>query len=93
MPAEGATICGVRFEAGTVVGMNAWVVHRDKEVFGNDAEEWRPERWLGVDGEKRKRMEAGLLTVCFFFSDFSCSYSPPLRKLLAPYSSHKNPKS
>ncbi|KAL9031271.1 MAG: hypothetical protein Q9196_000678 [Gyalolechia fulgens] len=62
VPAAGATICGQHFKAGTVVGMSAWVVHRDKDVFGQDAEEWRPERWLEDDVEKRKRMEAGLLT-------------------------------
>ncbi|KAL8722880.1 MAG: hypothetical protein Q9225_000713 [Loekoesia sp. 1 TL-2023] len=62
VPAEGATICGQHFKAGTVVGMNAWVVHRDKDVFGQDAGAWKPERWLECDAEKRKRMEAGLLT-------------------------------
>ncbi|MDI1486708.1 MAG: hypothetical protein OHK93_005968 [Ramalina farinacea] len=71
VPDEGATICGFRLKAGTVVGMSAWVVHRDKETFGEDAGEWRPERWLqdGVKGEgreeweaRRKKMEAALLT-------------------------------
>ena len=65
VPSGGATICGQRFEGGTVVGMSAWVVHRDKDVFGKDAAEWRPERWLECNAEQRKRMEAGLLTVRF----------------------------
>lgn len=76
VPEEGSTICGVRLKAGTVVGMSAWVVHRDKETFGEDAGEWRPERWLQdeVKGEgrgeweaRRKKMEAALLTVCSSF--------------------------
>jgi cytochrome P450 len=25
---------------GTVVGMNAWVLHRDKRIFGPDADKW-----------------------------------------------------
>lgn len=42
--------------------MSPWVVHRDKDVFGEDAGVWRPERWLDCDNEQRRRMEAGLLT-------------------------------
>ncbi|EOD43427.1 putative pisatin demethylase protein [Neofusicoccum parvum UCRNP2] len=45
----------------TVLGMNPWVVHLNKEVFGEDAEVFRPERWLG-DKEKVSNMEKHLLT-------------------------------
>ncbi|KAL8899589.1 MAG: hypothetical protein Q9207_006111 [Kuettlingeria erythrocarpa] len=31
----------------TVVGMNAYVAHANRDVFGPDADEFRPERWLG----------------------------------------------
>ena len=62
VPAEGATICGQRFSSGTVVEINAWVVHRDQAIFGADAESWRPERWL-CERAERKRMEDTLLTV------------------------------
>lgn len=45
----------------TIVGMNAWVLHRDKSVFGEDADDFRPERWEvsdnGVANEQLKRME------------------------------------
>ncbi|KAL6856416.1 cytochrome P450 [Trichoderma novae-zelandiae] len=37
--------------AGTAIGFNAYVLHRNKEVWGADAEEFRPERWLQADGE------------------------------------------
>lgn len=30
----------------TVVGMNAWVVHRDATIFREDVDQFRPERWL-----------------------------------------------
>ena len=62
VPLEGAEICGQRFEGGTVVGINSWVVHRDHSVFGNDADIWRPDRWICGDSE-RKLMERSLLTV------------------------------
>ncbi|KAL9024942.1 MAG: hypothetical protein Q9180_007765 [Flavoplaca navasiana] len=31
----------------TMVGMNAFVAHANRDVFGPDADEFRPERWLG----------------------------------------------
>lgn len=63
IPASGATICDEYLEAGTVVGMNAWVVHRDADVFGSDCEVWNPDRWLHCSKEKRRVMENSLLTV------------------------------
>lgn len=30
----------------TIIGVNPWVLHRDARIFGEDAKEWRPERWL-----------------------------------------------
>jgi cytochrome P450 len=69
VPPGGLTICGKFIPEGTIVGMNGWVVHRDTEVFGEDAEQWRPERWLEADEATRKKMESCLLTVrtCILF--------------------------
>ena len=58
VPAQGATICGEDIPGGTIVGCNAWVIHRRGEIFGHDAEEFRPERWLETSKEVRKEMEA-----------------------------------
>lgn len=33
----------------TVVGINTWVAHRDKTIFGDDADAFRPERWIEGD--------------------------------------------
>lgn len=63
VPAGGLEISSQFIPEGTIVGMNGWVVHRDRDVFGHDAEQWRPERWLEADPSKRKAMEAGLITV------------------------------
>jgi len=35
----------------TVIGVNPWVVHRGTAVFGEDAESFNPERWLGDTGK------------------------------------------
>lgn len=42
---------GTTIPPGTVVGMNAWVINRNKQVFGQDADIFNPERWLRNDGE------------------------------------------
>lgn len=57
VPPGGADICGERIPAGTIVGCNAWVIHRRAEIFGADVESFRPERWLEADKESRKTME------------------------------------
>lgn len=70
VPAQGLTLPGGRFIApGTIVGLNAWVVHRDKIVFGQDAESFNPERWLQGPDEtttefesRRSRMREANLT-------------------------------
>ncbi|KAL9943425.1 hypothetical protein ACHAPW_007682 [Verticillium nonalfalfae] len=46
VPPGGAEIAGVFVPGGTIVGCNAWVIHRNKAVFGDDVEVYRPERWL-----------------------------------------------
>lgn len=35
----------------TAIGMNAYVVGKNKSVYGEDADEFRPERWLQAPGE------------------------------------------
>ncbi|KAK0352569.1 hypothetical protein LTR02_017324 [Friedmanniomyces endolithicus] len=52
VPPPGAELCGRWFPPYTIVGVNAWVLHYDTAVFGVDAAEFRPERWLEVDKER-----------------------------------------
>jgi cytochrome P450 len=65
VPAGGMAIGGTYFPEGTVVGMSPWVVNRHRPTFGEDANDWRPERWLGPD-EDRRKLEQSVLTVCPF---------------------------
>ncbi|EXF85115.1 hypothetical protein CFIO01_12040 [Colletotrichum fioriniae PJ7] len=46
VPQGGYDIAGCHMPAGSVVGVNPWVVHRSKEVYGQDVYAFRPERWL-----------------------------------------------
>lgn len=48
-PEGGVQIAGKYLPAGTVVGANPWVIHRNREVFGEDVESFRPDRWLKQD--------------------------------------------
>jgi cytochrome P450 len=48
---------GQNLSAGSVVGLNAWAVHRDGAVFGDDADRFRPERWLQQLGESEASFE------------------------------------
>ncbi|KAI1505313.1 cytochrome P450 [Biscogniauxia marginata] len=52
VPPGGATICGRFFPEGSVVGVNTWIEHYNTNIFGQDAKEFRPERWLTDDPEK-----------------------------------------
>ncbi|KAF9872393.1 hypothetical protein CkaCkLH20_10220 [Colletotrichum karsti] len=52
VPEGGATIAGRFFPEGTVVGVNSWVQHQNKSLYGEDASQFRPERWL-IDDEER----------------------------------------
>lgn len=57
-PPQGVEICGQHIPGGTIVGCNAWVLHRRPEVFGEDVDFYRPERWLEADKEQLKEMNA-----------------------------------
>ncbi|KAI1389365.1 benzoate 4-monooxygenase cytochrome P450 [Hypoxylon trugodes] len=61
-PQEGATIDGYYIPGGTTVGVNAWVLHHDQTIFGKDADEFRPERWLEASEEKRLEMNQCLFS-------------------------------
>lgn len=66
-PEGGVVICGRHFPQGTCIGMNPYVVNRHRPTFGEDADEWRPERWLVEDAAERKKMENGIMTVSLLF--------------------------
>jgi len=45
-------IDGREIPIGTEVACNPWIIHRDREIYGADADVWRPERWLDENLEK-----------------------------------------
>lgn len=61
VPEGGAQVCGRYFPGGSVVGINTWVAHYSEEVFGDDAEEFMPERWLDSSEEQLRKMGSYLM--------------------------------
>jgi len=49
VPEGGLTIQGKYFPPDTVLSVPSYTIHRDKAVWGEDADEFRPERWLEQD--------------------------------------------
>ncbi|PQE27026.1 benzoate 4-monooxygenase cytochrome P450 protein [Rutstroemia sp. NJR-2017a BBW] len=63
VPEGGLTLSdGTFFPAGTIVGINPWVSHRNKRIYGEDVGSFRPERWLRdeEEGETEAEFEARL---------------------------------
>lgn len=61
VPPGGTTVFGYRIPAGTIVEWQLDAPQCDRDIYGENVEIFRPERWLTADPQKRKRMEQGLL--------------------------------
>lgn len=61
VPRGGATIAGMFFPEGTTVGCMPAAIHFNPSAFGQDAEVFRPERWLEVEDDTLRGMEAAHL--------------------------------
>ncbi|GKT88616.1 pisatin demethylase [Colletotrichum tofieldiae] len=60
VPKGGDTFKGVYLPEGTRIGYGAWGIFRLAEVWGQDADEFRPDRWLEADAERSRLMETTL---------------------------------
>ncbi|KAJ4372333.1 hypothetical protein N0V83_004107 [Neocucurbitaria cava] len=52
-PGPGITLCGHHFPQGTVLSVPAYTIHHSTDIWGPDADTFRPERWEKVS-EKQK---------------------------------------
>jgi cytochrome P450 len=70
---KGGVMAGKWFlSAGTEVGTNSFVFHRSKKAYGEDAEVFRPDRWIGLSAEERASLERNFMSV-------SCSFVVALK--------------
>jgi cytochrome P450 len=61
-PPSGVYVKGRYSPPGSVLGVSAAVLHRDKAVWGEDAEVYRPEKWLEfAERGKMEEVEASYL--------------------------------
>ncbi|MCJ1237848.1 hypothetical protein MMC14_005835 [Varicellaria rhodocarpa] len=62
VPKEGVVLHGKHIVEGTIIGVNCWVMNRDQGIFGDDAESFRPERWIDNEPQVISRMRRNLFT-------------------------------
>ena len=67
---------GKHIPENTIIGVNSWVVNRDKAIFGEDADIFRPERWIDSDPKDLTKMRTNMFTVSFL--SFFCPSSFPM---------------
>ncbi|KAK4211556.1 Pisatin demethylase [Rhypophila decipiens] len=61
VPSRGLTLPnGTVIPPGTAVGLNPYITSRNKSIFGPDADEFRPERWLQRKDETAEAWNARL---------------------------------
>lgn len=63
VPKGGVDLAGYHFHEGLTIGVNLWTTRHNPKYFGEDAAEFRPERWLGT-GDEVKRNEFYHMPVC-----------------------------
>lgn len=66
VPEGGFEVDGQSIPAGAVIGTNPWVIHKDKTVFGEDAELFNPTRWIKRADSAEEDKRVGDMHRCFF---------------------------
>jgi cytochrome P450 len=59
-PSQGLELSGIHIPGGYIVGMSPACVQRNKRVFGQDSDVFRPERWLESE-ERTRSMDRAML--------------------------------
>ncbi|KAK1638423.1 BcABA1, cytochrome P450 monooxygenase [Colletotrichum phormii] len=75
VPPQGDTIDGKFIPGGTAIGMNAPGLLKSPALFGEDAELFRPERFLEVDDAARMSMERDV-EMAFGYGRYMCAGKP-----------------
>jgi cytochrome P450 len=57
---------------GTNIGWASWGIHRNKAVFGEDAELYRPERWLDEGNQEKLERMRKVVDLNFGYGKYYC---------------------
>lgn len=71
VPAGGDVIDGKFVPGGTQIASSPLAIHRSKKTFGDDAEVFRPDRWLEAEGERLARMTS-TVDMVFHYGKWQC---------------------
>ncbi|RBQ74110.1 hypothetical protein FVER14953_20381 [Fusarium verticillioides] len=74
-PPQGDTWNEKFIPGGTKIGYCAWGIFRREDIWGSDAGEFRPERWLESKGEKLRERESALELI-FSYGRWQCLGRP-----------------
>lgn len=75
VPAGGEHINGLFVPEGTEIGQAYLAIGRSKSIWGEDADVFRPERWIGRDAMEQAKMN-GAIDSHFGGGKFSCLGKP-----------------
>jgi cytochrome P450 len=76
VPPGGDTLADGRFlPGGTRIGQNVLGMQRRRDIYGDDADVFRPERWLGVARERRQLM-VQTVELVFGYGRWGCLGKP-----------------
>ncbi|OCK80386.1 putative P450 monooxygenase [Lepidopterella palustris CBS 459.81] len=78
VPPQGDILDGRFVPGGTSIGWNSWGLMRLTEVFGQDVEIFRPERWLPGGGQNKEQIEYmnEVVGLVFGYGRFGCLGKP-----------------
>ncbi|KAJ4298336.1 hypothetical protein N0V88_003362 [Collariella sp. IMI 366227] len=72
VPSEGDTIDGKHVPGGTLITQNYWSVGHHPGLFGQDADLFRPKRWLGLEREEKAEMRR-MVEMVFGYGRWGCA--------------------
>ena len=76
VPEGGDTINDIFLPAGTDVGYAAWGLHRSKAVYGDDANIYRPGRWIDTKDEDKLAEMKRSADLVFSYGKSGCLGKP-----------------
>jgi cytochrome P450 len=75
VPKGGDVLNGIFVPEGTQIGSSPYGIHHSKKIFGEDADLFRPERWLEAKGEQLAQMTS-TADLIFHYGKFQCLGKP-----------------